>query len=123
MEIRHQKKLGNWGEQVATKFLRECGMEVVEHNYCVRGGEIDLIAKDGNYWVFVEVKTRTSTSFGSGLEAINHHKRRALLYAAQAYAAEKGISDQPMRVDVVEIFLRPGDDPEVRYIKNALEQE
>ncbi len=79
------KKLGNVGEEIATTYLRERGYQVIERNFYIRGGEIDLIMLDEKTLVFVEVKTRTQTDFGSGIEAITRNKKRILRRTMQTY--------------------------------------
>ncbi len=119
MENKYRKELGRHGEELAARFLQRQGMKILCRNYTIRGGELDLVAKDGDTYVFCEVKTRAGQKFGTGLEAIDDKKRRALLRTAQVYATREGISDQSMRFDVVDIFLDKDGNYKVDYIKNA----
>ena len=92
----------HWSEVVARKHLERQGYALVSENYSVRGGEVDLIVKDGDTLVFVEVKQRRSSRYGSAGEAITEAKikrlrRAALLYLSRAY----GHDDVPLRFDAV----------------------
>ena len=94
---------GQAGEDLACSELRRSGLRIVERNFRCRGGEIDIIAEDGGVVVFVEVKERRSASHGTAVEAVTPLKRHRLLRAAHLYAAQNGLSDSPLRFDVVAI--------------------
>ena len=93
--------IGALGEEAAALALRKKGYRIIERNYRSKMGEIDIIAKDGDYTCFVEVRLRKNNSFGSPADSINEGKRRRIIRTAQLYAIEKGIFDTPMRFDVV----------------------
>ena len=99
----YKKLLGNIGEKQAVKFLKKQGYKILEKNYKTDLGEIDIIAKDGEYTAFIEVKTRTTEEFGAPSEAVDSHKQRQYIKVANLYAIKKGITDTPMRFDVIEI--------------------
>ena len=109
--------IGREGEEYACAYLESRGLQILQRNYQIRGGEIDIIAKEGGTTVFVEVKLRNGNRFGTGAEAITQKKRAALLRAATRYAYENHLLDTPMRFDVIEIFNR-----NVRHYVNALEE-
>ena len=94
-------KTGLRGEKWAALYLRLHGMRILERRYRVPHGEIDLIARDGDCTVFVEVKSRPRGEAGDGLAAVNAEKRRRLRYAAEAYLAAHPAHQ--VRFDVVEI--------------------
>ena len=85
---RYRKSLGERGEHAAEKALTQRGYRLLERNYLVRGGEIDLIMERSEEIVFVEVKTRTSDRFGSPLEGIDARKKEHLYHAAQVYLSK-----------------------------------
>ncbi|MBS5644537.1 MAG: YraN family protein [Clostridiales bacterium] len=116
---RERKNTGDLGEALAARYLESRGMRILERKYTIRGGEIDLIAKDGVYTVFVEVKTRRSAAYGTGAESITPRKMAALWRTAEQYAQKHQLLDAPMRFDVVDIFLQRNGNPEITYIKNA----
>ena len=70
------RKIGNIGEDYAVKILKKNKYKIVERNFTIRGGEIDIIAKNGDYVIFVEVKTRSNENYGGGLEAVNSVKQQ-----------------------------------------------
>jgi len=95
-------KFGEAAEQHAAALLRLAGLNVLRHRYRVRGGEIDLVARDGRTLVFVEVKARRSRRFGAPAEAVTRDKQRRLLTAARAYLREHP-HHGPCRFDVIAI--------------------
>lgn len=113
-----QHELGRDGEELAVSHLRSKGYEIVQQHYRHGHGEIDIIAKDGEMLVFVEVKTRASDSYGSPLEAITAGKQRQLYHLANAYLAESKLVSQPCRFDAIGIMIR-GNRHEIEHIENA----
>ncbi len=96
---KYKKVIGRLGEDEAVKYLKKKGYIILERNFNVRGGEIDVIAKKDGYIVFVEVKTRSSEDYGGGLEAVNYTKQQRMTKAAQLYLMKyDGI---PARFDVI----------------------
>jgi len=93
--------IGALGEEAAVKALKKQKYKIIERNYRTRVGEIDIIAKDGEYTCFVEVRLRKSNDFGSPADTIDERKRRHIINTAKIYAASKNIYDTPMRFDVV----------------------
>lgn len=99
-----RKRLGAWGESVAAHHLEAKGYEIVAHNWRCRQGEIDLIARAGTVWVFVEVKTRRGRDMGLPEEALTPYKSKKLLQIAQIYLAEHDL-DVDWRIDLVAVEL------------------
>ena len=98
------RKTGTWYEQKAAEYLKCQGLVILAHNYRCRFGEIDLIARDGRYVVFVEVKYRENASMGTPLEAVGKTKQQKIRHSAAWYLAEKGLSfETRCRFDVVGI--------------------
>jgi putative endonuclease len=79
------KETGRLGEDLATKFLEAKGYKILDRNYSTKFGELDIIARDGETLVFVEVKTKTSDQFGSPEEMITPHKLHQIQNTAQSY--------------------------------------
>ncbi|MBE9531677.1 MAG: YraN family protein [Proteobacteria bacterium] len=97
-------ELGKMGEKEAEKLLKRAGYKVVERNFRCKYGEIDIIALDGGVLVFIEVKTRTTSDFGSGKEAVNRRKQTKIVKSSLAYINEKWQGAEPQcRFDVVSI--------------------
>ncbi len=112
--------LGKEGERVAEQYLKHKGYKLVERNYRCSAGELDLIVLDRRVVVFVEVKTRSGHGFGSPLEAVEFHKQRKMIQAAQYFLSEKRLHQRDARFDVVGISW-PGREPVVEHIENAFE--
>jgi putative endonuclease len=98
-----RQELGRLGETMACDFLKKQGYKIVNHNYRVRGGEIDIVAEDGDMIVFVEVKTRISRFFGYPEEAINKRKQHKLAMTAECYLAAHKLYEKDYRIDAVGI--------------------
>jgi len=114
----YKKTLGAKGEDAAAEYLKGKGMEILARNFTIRGGEIDIIARDGECTVYVEVKTRTNAAFGRGSDAVDIKKRRAMVRAAIAYAERNGITDTAQRFDVIEVAPR-GESAHITHFKYA----
>lgn len=108
---------GRRAEERAAEFLRSLGYEIIARNYRWQGGEIDLIARDGDCLVFVEVKARSSRAYGLPEEAITSRKRERLIRTAQHYLRRHPI-ELPVRFDVV--ALSQG---QARLYRNAFSLE
>ncbi len=104
---RSSQALGRAAEEAAVAYLRALGWEVVARNCRTLEGEIDIVAREGEELVFVEVKARRSQALGTPAEAITPHKRGRLLRAALAYMQEAGM-EAPARIDALLVALGPG---------------
>ncbi len=110
--------LGRKGEELAIAYLKSKGFKILAKNRRNRFGEIDIIAKDHGVLVFVEVKTRTTTSFGSPIQAIDATKQNRLRNLALRYIAEEGLADQQVRFDVLCVLQTP-ETTKIEHIPNA----
>jgi len=115
-----KKELGKKGEEIALRFLKKRGYRIIKRNYVCKMGEMDLIAKEKDTLVFVEVKTRTSTTFGPPQLAVNSSKQRQLSKVALSFLKEKQIEDMKARFDVVAILLGPKGE-EIELVKDAFD--
>ena len=111
---------GEAGESLACRHLEQQGYEILARNYRCRTGEVDVVARDGDVTVFVEVKERHGSSHGQGFEHVTWAKRRRLLQAARLYAAQHGLLESPLRFDVISIDWRDGR-PHVRHDEGAFD--
>lgn len=105
---------GRLSEDRARDFLLAMGWEIVDRNFACKLGELDLVAKDGDTLVFVEVRSRSSTTFGSAKESVGGSKKHKLLRTALYYALKKGLEQSPMRFDVIGI-----DDDRLEHVVDA----
>ena len=95
--------LGAVGEQIAAHFLLGKGYEIVMQNYWTRVGEIDIIARNREFIIFVEVKTKSNINFGKPHEQVTKEKLRRMISACRLYCQEHGIGDKLIRIDVISI--------------------
>ena len=115
-----EKELGKKGEEVAFRFLKKKGYKIIEKNYVCKMGEMDIIAREKDTLVFIEVKTRTSMAFGPPQLAVNSTKQMQLSKVALYFLKEKRLEDIKARFDVVAILLRPKGE-EIELIKDAFD--
>jgi len=114
--------LGERGEKLACKFLRQRGYKVLYRNYrAKRGGEVDIVCRDGDTLVFVEVKTRTREEFGRPLDAVNAAKRKLIIRGALAWLQLLDNPDILLRFDVVEVIIAPDSQPRFELVQNAFQ--
>jgi putative endonuclease len=116
------KRLGDLGEDLASRHLRALGYRIVERNFRCPLGEIDCVAVKDRTLVFCEVKTRRSNRYGGPLEAVDFRKRRKMTRLAHYYTAKRGMHNLPQRFDVVAVWLGRGE-PQVEVFENAFEAE
>ena len=113
--------LGRWGESLAAKWLRKNGYKVIGAGYRCRFGEIDLIATNGKFICFTEVKLRRNADFAYAREFVDHRKQERVRQTAQHYLCEHITELQP-RFDVAEVYAPQGistKNPQINYIENA----
>ena len=108
---------GKRSEIIASDFLKQKGYKILELNYKNKIGEIDIIAQDGEYLVFVEVKARLSQSFGNPLEAIDYKKQQKIRSVASLYLMQKRKIDNLSRFDAVSIIGI--ENPQIDHIIDA----
>ena len=99
----YKKLLGRAGEVKAAEFLKKKGVKIITTNYKTYLGEIDIIAKDKDAIVFVEVKTRSDDTFGQPAEAVNGKKQEKYFLVAKEYLVKTKQTDKVCRFDVIEI--------------------
>jgi len=115
-----RKQQGNLGETLASEFLQKKGLKFLEKNYRCKLGEIDLVFRDRDMLVFVEVKLRQSEDFGPAALAVNPRKRRKIIQVAQYYLLEKKLNSYRLsiRFDVVGI-TKTGEEWQCEHYRNA----
>ena len=110
------------GEDTAARYLAARGMEILERNARFRQGEMDIVALDGSTVVFVEVKTRRTSTYGAPQDAVHHRKQARLRLVASAWLASRGWREAPCRFDVVAIRLEgpaAGAETHVLHLRDA----
>ena len=111
--------IGQRGERAAARFLERRGYDIVDRNWACPAGEIDLVARDGDTIVFVEVKTRTSLDAGLPEEAVDEQKRHRYEILAAHYLKAHDVEEAPVRFDVVALLVVASDRALVRHHFNA----
>lgn len=117
------KLSGAWGEALAAEYLRKKRYTIVAAGYHCRFGEIDLIAQDKKYLVFVEVKLRKSADFAKAMEYVDRRKQDRIRVTASMYLSQYPTKLQP-RFDVIEIYAPEGTatcHPEIRHMEDAFQ--
>lgn len=114
----NKRTKGKEGEDIAANFLRKHGYQIVEQNYQFGHGEIDIIAKEDNEYVFVEVKTRKSLEYGLPEFAITKTKINQIKKVALAYLIENNLDNQTARIDAITILLQKDIEPIINHYKN-----
>ncbi|GAB2498202.1 YraN family protein [Nocardiopsis aegyptia] len=105
---KHRQALGRRGEDMAVAFLERVGLRVVDRNWQIPAGEIDIVARDGRTLVVAEVKTRTSVRYGHPVEAVTPTRRRRLRRLGRAWADRHRVPARPLRVDGVGVLILDG---------------
>ncbi|HEV2841188.1 MAG TPA: YraN family protein [Chthoniobacterales bacterium] len=113
-------RLGTRGEKLAGQFLRRNGYKILYRNFRGRtGGEIDLVCRDRDTLVFVEVKTRTREDFGRPFDAVDRNKQKRIARGGLAWLRLLDDPDILFRFDVVEVIIEEGAEPRIELLRNA----
>ncbi len=115
------KSVGARGEAIAEAYLRGKGFTILEKNYRGKTGEIDIVARDGDSLVFVEVKARRNLAYGAPQLAVTPFKQRQISRTALTWLAHRKKPDAIARFDVVAILLPEGEVPQIEHIRNAFD--
>jgi putative endonuclease len=115
------KTLGARGEEIAASYLRGQKFTIIERNFRCKGGEVDIVARDGKTFVFVEVKARSSLSFGSPQASVTPFKQRQISKAALTWLAKNRLKDVNARFDVIAIILKDHEVPQIEHLRNAFD--
>ena len=113
--------LGSRGEALAVAFLQRSGLEIIAQNFRCKGGEVDIVAKDGDTIVFVEVKTRSNLAYGAPQLAVTPFKQRQISKAALTWLAANRRHDAPARFDVIAIVVESRYCHQLEHIRNAFD--
>ncbi len=114
-----RQQLGVRGERVAERFLRRAGMKTLARRYRTPVGELDLIMRERDTLVFVEVKTRTDRIWSDPQDAVNATKQRRMARIARWYLRKKHCEDAPCRFDIVAVIIPADGEPEITHFPDA----
>jgi len=104
--VNEKQEIGKKGEEHATKYLIEKNYKIIQRNFECKQGEIDIIAKDKNEYVFIEVKTRQNLNYGMPSESVTIQKQKHIKNATKYYIYLNKLENQYIRFDVIEIFIK-----------------
>ncbi|MGV8871617.1 MAG: YraN family protein [Rhodococcus sp. (in: high G+C Gram-positive bacteria)] len=113
------QELGARGEELAVRYLEDIGLDVIERNWRLRSGELDIIARDGDTVVFVEVKTRTGIGYGTPAEAVTYTKQTRIRGLALSWLALQQGPWVQIRFDVIAILVGRDDNPVITHVRSA----
>ncbi len=119
--LNRRQRLGKSGEETVAKYLETKGYKILTTNYRCKRGEVDIIARDGQVLVFIEVKTRSGLGYGSPAAAVDKRKQQQISRAAQYYLAEQNLFDSPARFDVVSVLCDDTKQQQIDHINNAFD--
>ena len=118
-----RRALGKKGEVVARAFLERRGVRILAANYTCAAGEIDLIGREREAILFIEVKTRTSEAFGPPQLAVHQRKQRQIVRTAQWFLAEQRMPEVACRFDVLAVTLMSDEPPRIQWVRDAFPAE
>lgn len=104
------KDIGNYGEELALTYLKDRGYRIISRNFRNKYGEIDLICKLKDLLIFIEVKSRFSSLYGSPLEAVTYFKQKQILKLCKLYIMKNNLYNLNCRFDVIEIYFNINND-------------
>ncbi len=116
--MKHNQKIGQWGEETAAEYLSQRGYEISARNVRTPYGEIDIVAKQGDVTIFIEVKTLTSSRSFFPEHNVTARKREHMLACAEHYAAENAIDH--WQIDVIAVEGKQGWEPTITHFDNAI---
>ncbi len=117
--MKHNQRIGKWGEDAVAAYLAERGYQIVARNARTPYGEIDIVARQADITIFIEVKTRTSNKMGLPEDSVNLRKQAHMLACAEHYAAENAIDH--WQIDVVAVEGKIGSQPMITHFENAIQ--
>lgn len=103
MYVKHM--IGKLGEDIAVEYLMNLGYEIVDRNFSANQGEIDIIAREKDELVFIEVKSRTNYSYGKPIEAVDKRKQKHLLSTIKYYLYLNKLESEIIRIDIIEVYF------------------
>ena len=116
--MKHNQKIVQWGEETAAAYLSQLGYEITARNARTPYGEIDIIARQRDITIFIEVKTLTSSKNFFPEQNVTARKREHMLACAECYAAENGIDH--WQIDVIAVEGKQGSEPKITHFENAI---
>jgi len=119
VENKSHRAAGKRAEDLACEYLSGLGWEIIERNYYSGHAEVDIIAKDGTFIVFVEVKMRSGTTFGTPIEFVNEAQVERIFNVAENWVQENEAAHLPLRFDIIGILKKGRKLPEITHLQDA----
>jgi putative endonuclease len=116
--MKHNQRIGKWGEDTVVAYLAGRDYELIARNARTPYGEIDIVARQADITIFVEVKTRTSNKMGLPEDSVNLRKQAHMIACAEHYAAENAIAH--WQIDVIAVEGKVGLEPKITHFENAI---
>ena len=116
---RSHREIGDEGEEIAVSYLESKGWFIIDRNYFFEKAEVDIVASDGTFIIFVEVKMRSGTFFGRPEEFVTPAKEENIKKAAEAWVYERKMETAMIRFDVIAIVKKEGSEPEISHFEDA----
>ena len=116
--LKNRREFGNIGEEISLKYLQQLGYKIIDRNFCSRQGEIDIVAKDKDEYVFIEVKTRSNKYYGTPREAVNICKQKHIYQCTKYYLHIHKLDNAFVRFDVIEIYIAQNK-YKINHLKNV----
>lgn len=113
------RKIGDEGETIAVNYLESKGWSIIDRNYFFEKNEVDIVATDGHFIVFIEVKLRSGTYFGRPEEFVTPEKELNIKKAAEAWVYERKMETALIRFDIIAIVKQKGKKPEISHFEDA----
>lgn len=113
------RKIGDEGEDIAAAYLESNGWHIIDRNYFFEKAEVDIVATDGTFIIFVEVKLRSDTFFGRPEEFVTPEKEKNIKKAAEAWVYERKMETALVRFDVIAIVQKKRSEPEISHFEDA----
>lgn len=114
----YNKDIGKLGEEEACKYLIKNNYKILQRNFLCQSGEIDIIAKNSNEYIFIEVKTRVSKRYGAPAEAVDINKQKHIINATRYFVYKNSLENKNIRFDVIEVYLNKNS-KFINHIKSA----
>jgi len=114
----HNQEIGKIGEEEACKYLQSSNYKILDRNFLSQNGEIDIIAKNNEEYIFVEVKTRMSRNYGKPIDAVDKNKQKHIIDATKYYVYKNSLENQNIRFDIIEVYINKSNKL-INHIKNA----
>lgn len=113
-------RIGEAGEEMAAAYLAEKGLKIVARRVRLKRGELDIVARNGREWVFVEVKTRSSSHMGTAAEAMTGSKAKRMERAVLQYLEQHNLGDAPVRCDLVTVDFTPDGGADIEHYPGGI---